>query len=78
MNITFRQASVEDCKILRLWIKTNEFVRRWYYFDKTPRLATLEKEIGQLFPSEMFKKVTKNQPIWLVIVLCVELAFHRF
>ena len=47
MNITFRQASVEDCKIIRHWIKTNEFVRLWYYFDKVPRLATLEKKMAR-------------------------------
>lgn len=45
MNITFRTVTIKDCKIIREWIKTNEFTRHWYYFDKTPRLSTLETKI---------------------------------
>lgn len=34
LKITFRPATVEDCKMIRYWIKTNEFTRHWYFFDK--------------------------------------------
>lgn len=45
MNITFRNATIEDCKLMRSWIKSNEFARHWYYLDKTPRLSTLERKM---------------------------------
>lgn len=47
MNITFRPVVIEDCNMIRNWIKTNEFTRHWYYFDKIPRLSTLEKKINK-------------------------------
>ena len=47
MKITFRPASVEDCKMIREWIKINEFTRHWYYFDKIPRLSTLETKMSK-------------------------------
>lgn len=45
MKITFRPATVEDCKMIREWIKINEFTCHWYYFDKIPRLSTLETKM---------------------------------
>ncbi len=45
MNITFRQATVKDCHLMRDWIKQNEFTRHWYYYDKVPHLTTLEKKM---------------------------------
>lgn len=45
MIVSFRTVTVEDCKMIREWIKTNRFTRHWYYFDKTPRLSTLENKI---------------------------------
>ena len=47
MKITFRPATVEDCKMIREWIKINEFTRHWYYFDKIPRLSTLETKMSK-------------------------------
>jgi hypothetical protein len=54
MNITFRNVTVEDCKLIRSWIKSNEFARHWYYFDKT---ADEEFELNQL--CEHYKVVFK-------------------
>ena len=48
MKITFKNATVEDCKLIRSWIKSNEFARHWYYLDKTPRLSTLERKMEKL------------------------------
>lgn len=45
MKITFKNATVEDCKLIISWIKSNEFARHWYYLDKTPRLSTLERKM---------------------------------
>lgn len=45
MNLSFRKITIEDCGIIRNWIKTNEFTRHWYYFDKIPRLSTIKKKI---------------------------------
>lgn len=47
MNITFREATFEDCKMIRNWIKTNEFTRRWYYAGIVPRLSSLQKKMAQ-------------------------------
>ena len=43
MKLSFRKICVEDAEMLRNWIKSNEFTRHWYYFDKTPRLSTIKK-----------------------------------
>ena len=47
MNITFKDSTVEDCKMIRNWIKTNEFLKHWYYLDKTPRISTLERKMAK-------------------------------
>lgn len=45
MNITFRESTENDALLIRNWIKTNEFTRKWYYSDKIPRLDTLRKKL---------------------------------
>ena len=45
MNITFRQVEVDDLKLIRHWIKTNIFVKEWYYKNKIPNLKTLENKM---------------------------------
>ena len=61
MIISFRQATIQDCKMMRDWIKNNEFVKKWYYHNKVPRLSTLEKKMER-------KLNTKNMKV--NIVLC--------
>ena len=66
MNITFRAATVEDCKMVREWIKTNEFTRHWYYFDKIPRLSTLENKMKRKIKEPQTKAnivLVDNHPI---------------
>ena len=46
MEIKFRQIKIEDSSIIRNWIKTNEFAKRWYFYNKTPRLLTLKNKIA--------------------------------
>lgn len=49
MKLSFRKISVEDAEMIRNWIKFNEFTRHWYYFDKTPRLATIKNKIEKKY-----------------------------
>lgn len=49
MNITFRNATIDDSEMIRNWIKTNEHTRHWYYFDKVPRISTIQRELEKNF-----------------------------
>lgn len=48
MNISFKKITIEDANLLRSWIKSNEYTRHWYYYDKVPRLLTLKKKIEKI------------------------------
>lgn len=62
MKLSFRKISVEDAEMIRNWIKFNEFTRHWYYFDKTPRLATIKNKIEKKYTEPrtkaMIRKIT--------------------
>jgi len=45
MKIEFKKVSVNDLQLIREWIKSNEFVKKWYYYNKIPRISTLDKKI---------------------------------
>ena len=66
MEISFRSVTIEDCKLIRHWIKSNEFVRKWYYNNKIPKLQTLEKKVNKkLTEKKISIKIVlyNNQPI---------------
>ena len=45
MNIIdFREINESDLPMMRNWIKSNIFVKQWYYYNKIPRLSTLWKQ----------------------------------
>lgn len=43
--ITFRNLKEKDYELLHRWIKTNPYVKKWYYLGRQPRLKTLENKI---------------------------------
>ena len=43
--ISFRKIKNSDDLLIRNWIKTNEFVKKWYYENKIPNLKTINKKI---------------------------------
>ena len=44
-KISFRKIKNGDEHLIHEWIKSNEFVRFWYYHNKTPRVETINKKI---------------------------------
>ena len=46
MKIKFREIKIEDSKLILNWIKTNQFVKEWYYSNTTPRLKTIENKLN--------------------------------
>ncbi len=66
MKLSFRKICVEDAEMIRNWIKSNEFTRHWYYFDKTPRLATIKNKIEKKYTEPRTKAMivlVDNQPM---------------
>ena len=66
MKLSFRKICVEDAEMIRNWIKFNEFTRHWYYFDKTPRLATIKNKIEKKYTEPRTKAMivlVDNQPM---------------
>lgn len=45
MKISYRNITLDDCEVIRSWIKSNKYARHWYYKDKIPRLSTLKNKI---------------------------------
>lgn len=42
---SFRDLKLEDCYLFHKWIKTNCFVKKWWYSNKQPQISTLKKKI---------------------------------
>jgi len=61
MEIKFRKVNEEDSVIMRNWIKTNEFVKKWYYIGKVPRLKTILNKL---------KKRLNDKKFNMMIVVC--------
>lgn len=51
-TITFRNLNQEDYKLIHRWIKENPFVKKWYFFDRQPRLETLRKKYEKKIKNE--------------------------
>ena len=45
--IEFVDITIEDASVIRQWIKTNEFTKKWYYQNKIPQQKTLEKKLSK-------------------------------
>ena len=45
IKIEFKIAKQNDLIKIRNWIKTNEYVKKWYYKGVVPSIKTLEKKI---------------------------------
>ncbi len=61
--ITFRDLKEDDYKLLHKWIKTNQYVKKWYFFDKQPRLETLRKK---------FLKRIENKENWIIKIVQID------
>ena len=46
-QFSFRKIIDGDAERIRNWIKENEFVRRWYFHCKIPRIRTINKKINR-------------------------------
>ena len=48
MEISFREIEIEDCDLIRNWIKSNEYTRQWYFFNHIPQKRNLIKKIEEI------------------------------
>ena len=54
-QITFKQICESDLPQMRQWIKTNPDVKKWYYYNKVPRISSLYKKTIERLKIEKFK-----------------------